>query len=205
LALLRAELLHVADMVDPAYGYEPALPEVDGGPTYARLLQDSYRALWDVTVAGRLTRRGIGAPALVAQARAAFGAAFPMLGGAAPTTFDRFFTTAAPAHAELVAFALMPLAAATPGRLEPGGQCPLCRFPTHAPEPHPASLPADLTARIATDFPAWRPEHGLCRQCADLYRARGLSIAAAALLPGAVARAIVRAPGSPGVAYADDP
>jgi DNA-binding LacI/PurR family transcriptional regulator len=45
-------LLHIADMVDPAFGYQPAVPEVDGGPTYARLLQDRYRALWDVSVAG---------------------------------------------------------------------------------------------------------------------------------------------------------
>lgn len=43
-ALLRAELLHLADMLDPAFGYAPTLPEMDGGPSAAGLLQDRYRA-----------------------------------------------------------------------------------------------------------------------------------------------------------------
>lgn len=184
LALLRAELLHVADMVDPTFGYQPALPELDGGPAYARLLQDRYRALWDVTIAGRLARRGVGDDALVARAKRGFAAAFPMLGGTAAAAFDCFFTAEAPRHAELVAFAVAPRGAGAVEVLIPGGRCPICRFPTHAPEPEPERLPADLVASITERFPAWRPAHGLCRQCADLYRARAMSLAAAALLPG---------------------
>ena len=184
LALLRAELLHVADMVDPAYGYEPALPDVDGGPTYARLLQDRYRALWNVSVAGRLVRRAAADPTAIAQAQRGFASAFPMLGEAAPAAFERFFTADALTHAELVAFAVAPRGAGAVEQLVPGGRCPLCRFPTHAPEAEPEHLPADLVARITEQFPAWCPAHGLCRQCADLYRTRAMSLAALALLPG---------------------
>jgi hypothetical protein len=183
LALLRAELLHVADMVDPAFGYEPVLPETDAGPTAARLLQDRYRALWNVTVAGRLARRAAAGEHLLAQAQRGFARAFPMLGDAAPAAFERFFT-GVPAHAALVAFALAPRGTTAVETLVAGGRCPLCRFPTHAPEPEPEHLGADVIDRIAAQFPAWHPAHGLCRQCADLYRARAMSLAAAALLPG---------------------
>ena len=47
-----------------------------------------------------------------------------------------------------------------------------------------ARSPASLAADIAADFPGWRPSDGCCRQCADLYRARALSQATAAALPG---------------------
>lgn len=184
LALLRAELLHVADMVDPVFGYQPALPEEAGGPTYARLLQNRYRALWNVSVAGRLARRGVADDALIARAQRGFAAAFPMLGETAAAAFKRFFTADTPAHAALVAFAVAPRGVGAGEQLIPGGRCPLCGFPTHAPEVEPEHLPADLIARISTAFPAWRPDHGLCRQCADLYRARPMSLAAAAALPG---------------------
>lgn len=192
LTLLRAELLHVADMVDPSFAYEPELPATDGGPGYARLLRDRYRALWDVTVASRLLRRGVGGQALVAQAQAAFAAAFPMLGAAAPAAFERFFATTAPVHGELLAFARMPFAGNATERLAPGAQCPLCRFPTHAFEPHPETMPAELVACIKESFPTWHPAHGLCRQCADLYRTRSLSLAAAALLPGSAPNTVAR-------------
>jgi hypothetical protein len=184
LALLRAELLHVADMVDPAFGYQPALPDTDGGPTAARLLQDRYRALWNATVVGRLERRGAADRDRIARARREFSRAFPMLGGDAQASFERFRCADRPTHAALVAFALAPRDDSGAETLVRGGRCPLCRFPTHAPEPEPERLPADVVAHVTAHFPAWSPAHGLCRQCADLYRARSLSVAAAETLPG---------------------
>jgi hypothetical protein len=68
-------------------------------------------------------------------------------------------------------------------RLIPGGRCPLCRFPTYAPEPNPEQLAAEVVARIVADFADWQPRHGLCGQCAELYRARPLSAGAAESLP----------------------
>ena len=184
LAMLRAELLHVADMVDPAFGYDPELPQVDGGPSYAQLLRDRYRALWNASVAGRLMRRGLATDELVAEARRAFAAAFPMLGSEGDAAFARYFELDAPRHAELLGFAVAPRPHGEAAPLVPGGRCPLCRFPTYAPEAEPERLPPDLVQRIAADFPAWQPAQGLCRQCADLYRGRALSQAALATLPG---------------------
>jgi len=184
LASLRAELLHVADMLDPTFGYQPTLPPTDGGPSYERLLRDRYRALWDISVAGRLVRRGVVGTQAEARAHEAFMVAFPMLSGAVvDASFHRFFSSVAYTHADLVAFAAAPRGEPAAQRLAPGGRCPLCRFPTYAPEPSPEALPEAVVQHIVADFPAWRSDNGLCSQCADLYRSRPLSERAAALLP----------------------
>ncbi len=184
LALLRTELLHVADMVDPAFGYEPKLPSTDGGPTCERLLRDRYRSLWNVSVAGRLVRRAVAPAGARESAQLAFAAAFPMLGAATDTAFARFFDGFALTHAELLAFATAPRLQQAGGAFPPGGRCPLCRFPTYAPEPAPEQLPGAVIERIVGDFPDWHATDGLCSQCADLYRARPLSASAAQVLPG---------------------
>lgn len=181
LGLLRHELLHIADMLDPDFGYEPAFPQPEGGPHSDRLLRDRYRAVWDATIDGRMVRRGWASPALRERRLRDFARAFPLLGTRTAEEFAHFFDTEPHTHAELLAFARdLTGSLLRPGQ---GGCCPLCRFPTYAFEPHPERLPAHVVARIAQDFPAWRPAHGLCSQCADLYRARPLSTAAVRVLP----------------------
>jgi hypothetical protein len=158
LAFLRRELLHIADMLDPAFEYEPRLSPSDGGPAHERLVRDRYGILWDAYVDGRLSRLGWAPPGTRAERLAAFRRAFPMLGEQVEAAFDRFFEAEALRHAELVEFAAR------------GGRCPLCRFPTRAFEPEPDRLPPAAQERIREDFPGWEPAAGLCLQCADLYR-----------------------------------
>ncbi len=181
LQFLRHELLHIADMLDPRFDYEPRLPEPAAGPAPERLLRDRYRVLWDTTIDGRLMRLGR-APASARPDRLRdFARTFPMLGAHTEATFARFFDRDSGTHTDLATFAAHPGPSApsaladprhpTPGPL-PGERCPLCRFPTHTFEPEPEGLPAQVLGRIRADFPAWKPVHGLCRQCADLYHAR---------------------------------
>ncbi len=185
LTFLRHELTHITDMLDPAFGYEPALPPAEGGPTHDRLLKDRYRCLWDATIDGRMVRRGWGAAQLRAERFDEFRSLFPMFGEESESLFSRFFDQEPHTHAELVALILEPRALTGVSEApHPGGRCPLCGFPTFAFEPAPESLPANVVDRIARDFPRWRPSHGLCRQCADLYRAGELSLRAAMSLPG---------------------
>lgn len=186
LTFLRHELLHVADMLDPNFGYEPELPAVDGGPTHDRLLIDRYRTLWDATIDGRLTRLGWLYDSVRARRLSDFCRAFPMFGELAEAVFSRFFDREPHTHAELVAFALNPRSVAegsTPG-FHAGTCCPLCGFLTHTFEPKPASLPPDVVTQITQDYPRWDLSQGLCVQCADLYRTHALSARAAACLPG---------------------
>jgi hypothetical protein len=194
LQFLRHEFFHIADMLDPCFGYEPQLPPAAAGPAHEQLLRDRYRALWDAAIDGRLAGLGRAPHSVRAERLRDFVRTFPMLGARTGEAFARFFDGAACTHADLVGFAANPGAAAgcvlsdlrsasrpgsdsaspmAPGP-HPGERCPLCRFPTHAFEPDPASLPDDVVALIRHDFPAWDPGHGLCRQCADLYRSRSL-------------------------------
>jgi hypothetical protein len=170
--LLRSELLHVSDMVDSAFGYKPSLPVIESGPSHDNLVRQRYRVLWNVRVAGRLAARGLLDGSARASCEHDFAAAFPMLGKRAAETFARFFDGVASTHAELVAFAAAPRGIDSAHTLAPGGLCPLCRFPTYAVVPEPQGLDETVRLAIAVDFPGWRPSHGLCRQCGDLYAAR---------------------------------
>lgn len=183
---LRHELLHISDMIDPRFGYEPALPVTGGGPGHRRLLVDRYRALWDATIDGRMARRGWAPESLRDERWHDFCRAFPMPERNGARAFSRFFDQEGWTHPKLLAFALDPgaVATTTDGTASAGSRCSLCGFPTHAFAGEPERLPAEAIAAIVTDFPQWQPSHGLCLQCADLYRARELSLRAAESLPG---------------------
>lgn len=187
LSFLRHELLHIADMLDPDYGYEPTLPSAVGGPTHDRLLAERYRALWDATIDGRMARRGWAPESIRVERLKDFRQAFPMLGEDSATMFSHFFDREQSTHPELVAFVCNPLAGARelPTTASPGNHCPLCSFPTHSFAPEPDRLPPEVIAEIAKDFPRWQPSQGLCLQCADLYQAHQVSMRAAKQLPGA--------------------
>jgi hypothetical protein len=197
LAFLRHELFHIADMLEPAFGYEPRLPRAELGPAHERLLQDRYRVLWDTYIDGRLVRRNWAPPSVRDRHLQEFTRTFPMLGERAEEAFSHFFDGTTLAHTDLVSFATNPLAfftsfpdprfsnpkseirnpkssAGPRPPLHAGERCPLCGFPTHTFEPNPDQLPAELVSHIRSDFPAWDPSLGLCQQCADLYRSRAL-------------------------------
>lgn len=184
LAFLRHEMLHITDMLDPGFGYEPALPAAEGGPTHDRLLKERYRVLWDAAIDGRMLRRGWAAARVRDERLEEFAHAFPMLGALTEDWFGGFFDGDAHTHAELVAFASDPRTALAE-TASPGSRCALCGFPTFDFEPGPSRLPPELMAAILLDFPRWRPADGLCSQCAELYRARKISLRAASALPGA--------------------
>ena len=54
---LRRELRYVADMVDPAFAYEPTLGQTES-VAQENLLRDRYRVLWAAYVDGRLAQQG---------------------------------------------------------------------------------------------------------------------------------------------------
>lgn len=173
--------MHIADMLDPGFGYEPELPPAEGGPTHDRLLKERYRVLWDATIDGRMLRRGWAPDSLRTERLREFCRTFPMFGQKSESLFSYFFDQEPHTHAELIAFISDPRAVmATPDAPHPGSRCPLCGFPTYDFEPEPEHLSPELLDQITRDSPRWRPTHGLCRQCADLYRANSCSSCASA-------------------------
>jgi hypothetical protein len=109
--LLRHELTHVWDMLDPAFGYERVLPGCEDGPAHDNILRDRYRVLWDVSIDGRLVRAGLGDEAMRVVRWREFAATFPMLGSRARGAFEDWFDRLTPTHAALMAFALRPASA----------------------------------------------------------------------------------------------
>lgn len=110
-SFLHHELTHIADMVDPHFGYEPRFPEQTGEPARGRLLRERYRVLWDAFIDGRLARAGWARVGIRQERLADFARAFPMLGERTERAFRRFFDGTRLTHAELVAFAADPEAA----------------------------------------------------------------------------------------------
>ncbi len=172
LNFLRHEFQHLADMLDPTFGYRKQLPVSDAGPSYDNILRNRYRVVWDATIDGRLSRRGF-AGSEVRQVRSReFGATFQMLGDEAGEAFATWFDDDHPTHERLVAFVLDPTSAGTPSGDRFVGRCPICRFPTAVLDPHPERLTEGAQRELIDDHPWWSLERGLCAQCADLYLAR---------------------------------
>jgi hypothetical protein len=104
-ALLAHELRHVADMLDPAFGYERTQPESVGGPLADNLLRDRYRVVWDVTIDGRIARASSARSQVREPRWQEFKTTFAALGDGCADAFDYWWTVAQPTHAGLLAFA----------------------------------------------------------------------------------------------------
>lgn len=102
--LLRHELMHVADMLDPFFGYQRTLPSSDNGPLHDNILRDRYRVLWDVTIDGRLVRAGMANDRARAVRWKEFATTFAMLGARCCDAFEDWFERRQPTHQALVAF-----------------------------------------------------------------------------------------------------
>ena len=174
-ALLRHELMHVADMLDPAFGYARSLPPSDDGPSADNIVRDRYRVLWDVTIDGRLARMGLAHPDARSARGREFGATFSMLGNRASDIFDEWFDRVVPTHNAVAAFAISPPVPAGAGHLGGTGRCPLCRFPVASLDEHPERLSAGARSQIEREHSSWTIDAGLCTQCLDLYEAQYVS------------------------------
>ena len=169
LRLLRRELMHLADMLEPRFGYEAFLPEL--GSSHANLVRERYRVLWDTWTDGRLDRRGWAAPDGRQKSWDRFLRTFSFLGAEVRDKFENLYGSGSASHHAFVEFALNPSAAdprPVTGGTPMAALCPLCRFPSYD-LANAADLPPDTLHEITADYPEWRPEHGLCCQCAGLY------------------------------------
>ena len=177
--LLRRELVYVADMLDPAFGYEERTDrELEGeGKTgeaaamagvIPSVLHERYRLLWGIVVDARLASRGHLDAEGRERRRREFLTAFPMLGEAGEGIFEELFEGPRPSHRELLVLACAPLG----DSYNVAGQCPLCRMPVAPSHLRRKGIPAETIRGATRDFPAWRPEDGICPLCVDLYDLR---------------------------------
>jgi hypothetical protein len=162
--LLEHEILHVEDMLDPAFGYRCDRLPAPNGPGASRRATDRYRVLWDCSIDGRLHRLGRVGDDILERRRREFAAAFPAAEHETDGGFRRWFEGPRPTHDAL-------LAACAANAGSASGYCPLCRFPSPRLEGGDA-VDAAVARRIREGFPDWEPAAGACRQCLDLYAAQ---------------------------------
>lgn len=169
--LLRHELTHLHDMVNPAFAYVPVLDLPGLNAAQRRTAQERYRLLWDVSIDGRLAARGHRPGSPREHHEAAFARAYAFWPESKRAeVFRNLWQDASPTHRELIALVSDPRGLrSAPGGV-PGATCPLCDFPTFA-WADVGDLPLGARERIAAEFPHWLPEHGLCNRCLESYQA----------------------------------
>jgi hypothetical protein len=106
LLLLRRELYHISDMIDPAFAYRPELGETGGSPACENLIRDRYYALWSLFIEARLLRAGRATAATFGQRQALLRKAFSAFGDQQTETLVRTVSNATSlTHADLLALA----------------------------------------------------------------------------------------------------
>ena len=178
--LLRHELTHILDILDPAFEYDTSRPLSEVSPSEESLFRDRYRTLWDLSVDGRLQRKGFLSQDLRERRSAEFQTLFPNLDGqAAEQVFTALWSGPRPSNTDLrqmvtgaaALCSVLKIAVGISDESEPhptfspGSLCPLCRFPTH----EWAETTEHFSQQVKSEYPGWKPSQGICSQCANRY------------------------------------
>ncbi len=170
-AFLRHELMHVVDMLDPAFCYAPDISLGGINEMEDHLIRERFRILWDIYIDSRLKKKGFSVLVSEEQLFKEFQEAFCFLGKEKQQSIFLKIT-----HSDrLTQSDLIELA--HNDNLEKsfnqGGRlCPLCNFPSYA---HITDWrnEANLVAEeIKKEYPHWEVSLGICSQCFEMYRSR---------------------------------
>lgn len=163
------ELAHLADMVDEAFGYSPDLDSTGQTASQQRLVRERYRLLWNVSVDGRLTQRGLDTIADEARRRGDFDRRFAFLPEARrEEVFAELWSGRCARHEELLAIAADPRDLHDHHAPVPGAQCALCGFAAFQ-WADVSALRPEAQERIRAEFPGWRETESVCARCVEIY------------------------------------
>ncbi len=184
----RHELTHIADMLDPGFGYDPDT-KVGQNPGEETLILQRYRVLWCLHIDSRLVRAGQ-EPMLSKDDRfKEFRSWYRKIPPAQlRSVFEGLWQTDALSSSELVEMAadtirVMERAVDVEGAevpdvqnkvmLIPGFPCPLCRFATYTwVEDLEQKLEKHVLDFISENHPGWEPAFGACDRCVEVYKLR---------------------------------
>lgn len=178
---LRRELLHVADMLDERFAYDKR--SLTGHHPRQNLIRDRYRVLWDIHVEGRLFREGHRDDRMRIRLSHQLERVFTRYSACLfPPVLERVFNADHLTHRQLLEWASTPerLYGESPGgdsdaSSAPGTLCPICGFSTYDWFELGRSLDEFVPA-VQRDHPQWTAAKGMCRQCAEIYRANGRTV-----------------------------
>lgn len=171
---LQRELLHLSDMLDERFGYNPDAVPNNRSPGRQNLFRDRYRLLWELSVTGRLERSGKLPAGTVDSLRPAFDRVFGALEAAErEESFQRVAGDECPRHELLVTLAGREPSGVGLGKDQDtprrGEACPLCQFPTFDWMEPPSSIAVEVAAAIQATFSSWQPSDGICCRCHEVY------------------------------------
>ncbi len=109
-AFLRHELMHINDMLDPDFDYDPSLGQFLDDSGIPNATRDRYRLLWDVSIDGRLSARYGTAIAPQTRNEIEFGKRFRVLGPRIAEAFNWILNAPTLTHPEILTFARTPVA-----------------------------------------------------------------------------------------------
>jgi hypothetical protein len=184
----RHELMHIADMLDSEFGYDPDT-KVGQNPGEETLILQRYRVLWCLNIDSRLQAAGKESMLSKEDRFKEFRSWYRKI---PPTqlksVFEGLWQTEAMTHSELVEMAtdttrVMERALEIEGSdvpeiqnkimLMPGFPCPLCRFPTYSwVENLDTSVEKHVLDFIRENHPGWDTEFGACDRCVEVYKLR---------------------------------
>lgn len=170
-AWLRHELMHVSDMLDPAFAYDPHRAFDGEGELEQDLTRERFRLLWDLYVESRVRWMGWRVVMEESMRRREFEWMFALWGRERRDAIWRDLGE----RERWTQHELLELARdeRLTRMLGQGGiRCPLCHFPTREGVGAFRDERRAVAEAIRMDYPTWQPSHGACRQCVELYQAR---------------------------------
>lgn len=165
---LRHEFMHVSDMLDDDFGYQPE--RLDLTPSQEAQVRERYGLLWDISIESRLAAMGKETTASHDTWETRFGGRFTSLPAEQRSLiFGRIWDSPPLRHREILEKAIDPArflgADTTPAPRTPGTKCPLCSFPSY----QWVDAPSPALDAVKADFPHWQPEQGMCPRCGEYY------------------------------------
>ncbi len=168
---LHHELAHLADMVNPAFGYSPELGQTGQTASQLRLTRERYRLLWAVSIDGRLAQRELDTVADEVQRRQEFNRGFAFLPvQRRDALFEALWHGQLAQHLPLLEIAADPRGLQGRHAPVPGAACPLCGFATFQ-WTEIDRLRTAARERMRADFPGWCDGESVCARCAEMYDA----------------------------------
>ena len=173
-AVMRCELLQIADMIDERFAYEK--DSLRGRLPRENLIRDRYRVLWDAYAQGRLAGQGHANKAAIAQLPVRFQRVFAIDSAQlVQPAVRRVFEAGHLTHDQLLHWAQSPGDlfqergnAELDSTSTSGEPCPVCGCSTF--DWYELKQEDDSTIEaVQCDFPHWQPDQGICRQCAEIY------------------------------------
>jgi len=189
---LRHEIIHLADLLDEHFGYDPDT-KVGFNPGEEQLILNRYRVLWELHIDSRIVRSGKEPMFSKDYRRREFRSWYRKLTPEqVESVFEGLWQADYFTHAELMEMAtdtlrVMERAVEVEGAevpevpskplLMPGFPCPLCRFPTYSwVENLDTVLEKYVLDFIKENHPGWDVEYGACDRCVEVYKLRAAGV-----------------------------